>query len=85
MQEEEAEQAKVNADLKSPTSYNELQGDANLTRSTSANTRSSIVLFDNNKDNISNDRKVLKRILMSFQISKKCIYLVRYTLTWYCL
>ena len=70
MQEEEAEQAKVNADLKSPTSYNELQGDANLTRSTSANTRSSIVLFDNNKDNISNnDRKVLKRILMSFQIS----------------
>ena len=69
MQEEEAEQAKVNADLKSPTSYNELQGDANLTRSTSANTRSSIVLFDNNKDNISNDRKVLKRMLMSFLIS----------------
>ena len=56
VQEEESEYAKVNADSKSPMSYNEQQN--NLTRSTTANTRSSIVLLDNNKDTIHNNLQV---------------------------
>ena len=56
--EEEGDQAKIHADRATSPSYNELNNDAILTRSTTANTRSSILLFDNNKDNTSNDRKV---------------------------
>ena len=56
--EEEGDQAKVNADRGTSPSYNEQNDGVILTRSTTANTRSSILLFDNNKDNTSNDRKV---------------------------
>ena len=56
--EEEGDHGKINEDRATSPSYNELNNDAILTRSTTANTRSSILLFDNNKDNTSNDRKV---------------------------
>ena len=56
--EEEGDHGKINEDRATSPSYNELNNDAVLTRSTTANTRSSILLFDNNKDNTSNDRKV---------------------------
>ena len=64
--EEEGDQAKVNADRGTSPSYNEQNDGVILTRSTTANTRSSILLFDNNKDNASNDRKVESCAMLNF-------------------
>ena len=57
-------------------SFNEPQGDANLTRSTTANTRSSLVLLDNTKDLNSNiDLKACNHI--SKIILNPCQYMLR--------
>ena len=64
--EEEGDQAKVNADRGTSPSYNEQNDGVILTRSTTANTRSSILLFDNNKDTTSNDRKVESCAMQNF-------------------
>ena len=71
--EEEGDQAKVNADRGTSPSYNEQNDGVILTRSTTANTRSSILLFDNNKDNASNDRKVKSSPMQNFTFSIEII------------